>query len=319
MPILMQLPNRALFLTSPGQHNRLPQLTQHTPSWNKTQHHLMRAIRKLITPQNTVLCDYLHPLMYPMEDMDKDPENPIVLNNLPQHASSTQPQQSQHQPNKTNPSIRRRQILTNPTNPISAKQANTLNSDRTNLQHIRFYSTANTTTFSTPKRYIITPKNSRNQLVHFRKGKPTKLTPKPQQFPQGYFLDKNNHKLYLESISQQLGVKNMEDWYQIKRDDVILLSGGRHFLSLYDHSLVRSLLCLYPGTCTNHKEALSLVKLRPHMPLVQMIHGKKSTFLAPNKTLSVCSTMLIRHLIHRLCVAGTQIYLYDPQVLAQFG
>lgn len=50
--------------------------------------------------------------------------------------------------------------------------------------------------------------------------------------PIGYWDDLNTHKLFLESESKRLGIKEMEDWYKIKASD-LFPNGGRNLMKSF--------------------------------------------------------------------------------------
>jgi hypothetical protein len=64
------------------------------------------------------------------------------------------------------------------------------------------------------------------------------------QAPQGYWDKKENHRAYMDWLATQLNVKEMDDWYKVKRTDVIARKGSR-LLSYYG-SFANALQSIYP-------------------------------------------------------------------------
>ncbi len=54
------------------------------------------------------------------------------------------------------------------------------------------------------------------------------------------------HREYLEWVEKQLNIKLLDDWYQVKKDELLDIPGTKVFLSLYDNSLPKMLSSLYP-------------------------------------------------------------------------
>ncbi len=47
-------------------------------------------------------------------------------------------------------------------------------------------------------------------------------------------------------ISNTLGISTREEWYSVKRDDIVKHPGGRSFLKYYDNSLAKALEDIFP-------------------------------------------------------------------------
>src|SRR5438128_2224085 len=60
--------------------------------------------------------------------------------------------------------------------------------------------------------------------------------------PRGYWNDEDNQRNYLDKIGRELGVKEMDDWYNVSVDEV---KRKASFISYYD-SLFDALQKLYP-------------------------------------------------------------------------
>src|SRR4051812_46944886 len=69
-------------------------------------------------------------------------------------------------------------------------------------------------------------------------------TKKLQKAPYGFWRQKQHQKEFFDWLGGQLGYKSMDDWYNLKRED-ILKNGGGKILSRYRNYL-KSLQTIYP-------------------------------------------------------------------------
>ena len=65
------------------------------------------------------------------------------------------------------------------------------------------------------------------------------------QIPKGYWKDINNQKKFLDTISKDLRLKTLDDWYEIPMKDLQDRIGFR-LLSMYWGSLIQALQTIYP-------------------------------------------------------------------------
>eukprot|EP01114_Cavostelium_apophysatum_P022031 TRINITY_DN7837_c0_g1_i1.p1 TRINITY_DN7837_c0_g1~~TRINITY_DN7837_c0_g1_i1.p1 ORF type:complete len:347 (+),score=67.43 TRINITY_DN7837_c0_g1_i1:74-1114(+) len=63
--------------------------------------------------------------------------------------------------------------------------------------------------------------------------------------PHGYWDSKENRRLFFDAASKKLGLQTWQDWYKIKREQVIELGGGHMIFEYYNGSLSRALAALY--------------------------------------------------------------------------
>jgi len=63
--------------------------------------------------------------------------------------------------------------------------------------------------------------------------------------PRNFWADPANHRRYLEWLGGELGFENMEDWYQIKTDD-LMLHRGASLLCKFDFSPIAILMSTFP-------------------------------------------------------------------------
>lgn len=59
--------------------------------------------------------------------------------------------------------------------------------------------------------------------------------------PQGYWKDKKNRKAYMDWLAERLGVKTIDDWYQVSRAHFHTNSGGGLLANYYGDSVFRAL------------------------------------------------------------------------------
>lgn len=64
--------------------------------------------------------------------------------------------------------------------------------------------------------------------------------------PNGYWLDSKNCRKFFEDVGQELGVKQMEDWYTVLAEDVEHCGGTTVLRSLFQGSLPKALISLFP-------------------------------------------------------------------------
>jgi len=62
----------------------------------------------------------------------------------------------------------------------------------------------------------------------------------------GYWDDINNQKRFLDKIAKELHIREPTDWYKVKHAD-IRKRGGSALLKRYDHSLIKTLIGVYPN------------------------------------------------------------------------
>eukprot|EP01114_Cavostelium_apophysatum_P022236 TRINITY_DN7981_c0_g1_i1.p1 TRINITY_DN7981_c0_g1~~TRINITY_DN7981_c0_g1_i1.p1 ORF type:complete len:228 (+),score=38.11 TRINITY_DN7981_c0_g1_i1:3-686(+) len=67
----------------------------------------------------------------------------------------------------------------------------------------------------------------------------------PERMPNKYWKDLANQKAFLDQAAQSLNVKQNEDWYRVRRADILRL-GGHRLLNIYGNSLLRALAANYP-------------------------------------------------------------------------
>eukprot|EP01027_Heterolobosea_sp_BB2_P007022 GEZU01010507.1.p2 GENE.GEZU01010507.1~~GEZU01010507.1.p2 ORF type:complete len:164 (-),score=41.19 GEZU01010507.1:491-982(-) len=59
--------------------------------------------------------------------------------------------------------------------------------------------------------------------------------------------DMSNHRLFMDWAGEQLGIRDLDDWYSITVEDVVgKLAGGSSLLREYGNSLQRVLSAVYP-------------------------------------------------------------------------
>lgn len=60
-----------------------------------------------------------------------------------------------------------------------------------------------------------------------------------------YWIDKDNHRQYVDWLGDQLSIKNLDEWYNITADDV-KNKGGKKLLQYYEDSVAKALQAVYP-------------------------------------------------------------------------
>eukprot|EP01114_Cavostelium_apophysatum_P020381 TRINITY_DN6811_c0_g1_i1.p1 TRINITY_DN6811_c0_g1~~TRINITY_DN6811_c0_g1_i1.p1 ORF type:complete len:459 (+),score=101.36 TRINITY_DN6811_c0_g1_i1:103-1479(+) len=58
--------------------------------------------------------------------------------------------------------------------------------------------------------------------------------------------ERENHKLFLDSLGKELGVKTLDDWYSVKRERIENREGVQSLLSYYGRSLQKAIAASYP-------------------------------------------------------------------------
>ena len=64
--------------------------------------------------------------------------------------------------------------------------------------------------------------------------------------PSGFWKDEENHKIYANWLKNELGYKEMEDWYNITHNIVVENYGGGLLASYYNYSPIKFLKALFP-------------------------------------------------------------------------
>jgi hypothetical protein len=67
-----------------------------------------------------------------------------------------------------------------------------------------------------------------------------------EQSPKGFWNKENNRRSCLDWLAEQLGIKTMEDWYQITVSEVKNKGGGK-LLHYFGGSLYDALISTYSG------------------------------------------------------------------------
>lgn len=65
-----------------------------------------------------------------------------------------------------------------------------------------------------------------------------------EELPKLYWTQQINHKKFFDYVAEHFGIQNLEDWYNIKRSDVVQL-GGESLLTRYEGSLYAALKTVY--------------------------------------------------------------------------
>src|SRR5690349_3969047 len=63
----------------------------------------------------------------------------------------------------------------------------------------------------------------------------------------GYWTEIKNQRKYFDELAEEFGVEEMEDWYEMRAEDV-KNQGGRGVLSYHSDSLIKGLHSVYPGS-----------------------------------------------------------------------
>eukprot|EP01027_Heterolobosea_sp_BB2_P018918 GEZU01026579.1.p1 GENE.GEZU01026579.1~~GEZU01026579.1.p1 ORF type:complete len:601 (+),score=135.41 GEZU01026579.1:14-1816(+) len=61
-----------------------------------------------------------------------------------------------------------------------------------------------------------------------------------------YWKDPKNHRELFDRIGEEIGINQLDDWYQIGTDEIQARGGGTLLLDYYNNSLARALRAIYP-------------------------------------------------------------------------
>ena len=84
----------------------------------------------------------------------------------------------------------------------------------------------------------------------------------------------NNYKEFMEVVSKQLKINNLNDWYNIYKEDVKKVKGGEGLLRIFNDSLFKLLNSIYPEHVwlpwkfVHSKEFSNIENLKPFMEYV---------------------------------------------------
>lgn len=59
--------------------------------------------------------------------------------------------------------------------------------------------------------------------------------------------DINNHRKFLDDVAVKLNINKVDDWYRVKRSDLLKYKGGASLLTSYNGSIRRALVNVYPN------------------------------------------------------------------------
>lgn len=51
-----------------------------------------------------------------------------------------------------------------------------------------------------------------------------------EHVPDGFWTSEENRRVFFDDISKTLGIKQMEDWYSVQKEDIVKVGGGGDFV-----------------------------------------------------------------------------------------
>ena len=71
---------------------------------------------------------------------------------------------------------------------------------------------------------------------------------KPSPKPHGYWKQQGTHKEFFDTVGRSLGIRHLDDWYKITRNEVFQFGGKALLEEYYNSSVIKALQTIYPGT-----------------------------------------------------------------------